>query len=1361
MARLRKERARARLTHTPFDYPLRPYTRSLSDYFVRASESHAPSDGIIGGLSTTQEAELQRLVQQLQLSDGAPGPSASWDGAVPRDEYVDEMLAMSLSQTEEMAPPELASPFDLFGFEGASDLVDPPLTFDVLSGFVSRHDYVSDFSSMDLSTFEYLPVSHVIDLSAPSSPTSQIFDIDDEIAQHDSDDDSSSASDSDPVDQRVSPAVGDTEIVDFGTADQPRELRIGSDLSTDERDSLIQLLRSYLDVFAWSYEDMPGLDPSIVQHRLPLLPQADRLREVETIAPSLELAGERGDPEAAQCRILISDLNKASPKDDFPLPHIDMLVDSTAGHSMLSFMDGFSGYSQILMAPEDMEKTSFITEWGTYCYRVMPFGLKNAGATYQRAATTLFHDMMHRDVEVYVDDMIVKSRDRSDHLAALERFFERIRQFRLRLNPKKCTFGVTSGKLLGYMVSERGIEVDPDKIRAILDMPAPRTEREVRGFLGRLQYISRFIARLTDICEPIFRLLRKSQPTVWDDQCQRAFERIREYLLSPPVLAPPTPGRPLLLYLSVSDVALGCMLAQLDDSGKDRAIYYLSKRMLDYETRYVMIERYCLALTRLVGRLMRWLVLLTEFDIHYVTQKSIRGSIVADHLASLPVSDARAIDDDFPDEDVAAVTSLSGWRMYFDGAANHSGYGIGVLLISPHGDHIPRSMEVFGDSNLVLRQIQGEWKTRDVKLKPYHAYLELLVGRFDDLRYTHLPRAQNQFADALATLASMIDIPVDATPDDGLPWYHDIYHFLRLGVYPEAATAKDKRALRQLATDSSSWRDTCIDDHLMGCYYYVWTAPLPIGDEREVSRVSDTRRSHSRAALELHALTSPWPFSVWGIDIIGKISPKSSSGHEFILVAIDYFTKWVEAASYARLTSSGVASFIRSHIICRYGVPHELISDRGVHFRAEVDTLVQRYSIRHHRSSAYRPQTNGAVEAANKNIKRILRRMVETSRDWSEKLPFALWAYRTSFRTSTGATPYSLVYGMEAMLPVEIEMGSLRVALEQQIPEADWAQARFDQLNLLDERRLRAADHVRAYQRKMARAFKKRGVDPRGRCMVDGFRWKPILRANQCGSAKESITTFFTYSIVASFLSLLVIHLIPFTSYSPYSDPSRHSQVHGSWGSLYMLHFIYEGMSFDHWVFEPSFLSFLSPYHLGLRYVPCLKTTLRPWDQMSSSAASTWTGLIQLCSDYQDQVHGSSRTCATSLTGCSSRRGHDRLSYGASEIHPAGSALLDTWIPSCLSTGRSMFDLILSDYSEEPLLSHSARFIPFDIVVWSCLWCLDFPRHHFKGMRSVTRPIGVILGSSGQIGYIGCHTGGIFSISDEIYGSSLMSHDRG
>ena len=139
-----------------------------------------------------------------------------------------------------------------------------------------------------------------------------------------------------------------------------------------------------------------------------------------------------------------------------------------------------------------------------------------------------------------------------------------------------------------------------------------------------------------------------------------------------------------------------------------------------------------------------------------------------------------------------------------------------------------------------------------------------------------------------------------------------------------------------------------------------------------------------------------------------------------------------------------------------------------------MDTLIQEYGIQHHRSSAYRPQTNGAVEAANKNIKRILRKMVETSRDWSEKLLFALWAYRTS----TGATPYSLVYGMEAMLPVEIEMRSLRVALEQHVSEVERVQSRYDQLSLLDEKRLRTAYHAQAYQRKMTCAFRKR-VRPR------------------------------------------------------------------------------------------------------------------------------------------------------------------------------------------------------------------------------------------------------------------------------------------
>ena len=188
------------------------------------------------------------------------------------------------------------------------------------------------------------------------------------------------------------------------------------------------------------------------------------------------------------------DLNKASLKDDFPLPHIDILVDNTARHALLSFMDDFSGYNQIKMAPEDMEKTSFITPWGTYCYKVMPFGLKNVGATYQRATTTLLRDLINKEVQVYVDDMIVKPKDREGHILALQKFFERIHFYKLRLNSNKCTFGMTSEKLLGFIVSQRGIKVDPKKIKAIVEMKPPRTEKEIQGFLGRIQYISKFIA---------------------------------------------------------------------------------------------------------------------------------------------------------------------------------------------------------------------------------------------------------------------------------------------------------------------------------------------------------------------------------------------------------------------------------------------------------------------------------------------------------------------------------------------------------------------------------------------------------------------------------------------------------------------------------------------------------------------------------------------------------------------------------------------------------------------------------------------------------------------------------------------------
>ncbi|XP_052736677.1 uncharacterized protein LOC128197875 [Vigna angularis] len=499
-----------------------------------------------------------------------------------------------------------------------------------------------------------------------------------------------------------------------------------------------------------------GLDTDIVQHKLPLkpeyLPVKQKLRRMKP-EMSLKIKEEvqkqfnagflavarypqwvanivpvpKKDGKVRMC-VDYRDLNRASSKDNFPLPHIDTLVDNTAKYSLFSFMDGFSGYNQIKMVPEDMEKTTFITLWGTFCYKVMSFGLKNAGATYQRAMVTIFHDMMHKEIEVYVDDMIAKSESEEEHILNLKKLFERLRKYELRLNPAKCTFGVKSGKLLGFVVSQKGIEVDPDKVRAISEMPMPRTEKEVRGFLGRLNYIARFISQLTATCEPMFKLLRKNQAVVWNEDCQAAFEKIKQYLQDPPVLRPPEPGRPLILYLTVLEKSMGCVLGQHDEAGKtEHAIYYLSKKFTDCEQRYSSLERTCCALAwaahrlrqymlshstwliskmdpikfifekpALTGRIARWQMLLSEYDIVYVTQKFVKGSALAEYLAHQPISDYQPMQPEFPDEDIMALLEENGenrdekaWTVLFDGASNVMGHGIGAVLVSPGKQYIP------------------------------------------------------------------------------------------------------------------------------------------------------------------------------------------------------------------------------------------------------------------------------------------------------------------------------------------------------------------------------------------------------------------------------------------------------------------------------------------------------------------------------------------------------------------------------------------------------------------------------------------------------------------------------------------------
>ena len=219
----------------------------------------------------------------------------------------------------------------------------------------------------------------------------------------------------------------------------------------------------------------------------------------------------------------LTELNKAFPKDPFPMPRIDQLVDATVGHPQMSFLDAFQGYHQIPLALEDQEKTAFVTPTRNYHYKVMPFGLKNVGSTYQRMMTKMFEPQLGKNIEVYIDDMVVKSKVASEHVGDLRSIFEILREHKLRLNASKCSFGVGSRKFLGYMVTHRGIEVNLDQVKAINDLQPPRNPKEVQKLTGMTIALNRFISRSADRCRPFFLLMNKWKGFEWTEECALAF----------------------------------------------------------------------------------------------------------------------------------------------------------------------------------------------------------------------------------------------------------------------------------------------------------------------------------------------------------------------------------------------------------------------------------------------------------------------------------------------------------------------------------------------------------------------------------------------------------------------------------------------------------------------------------------------------------------------------------------------------------------------------------------------------------------------------------------------------------------------
>ncbi|XP_075098662.1 uncharacterized protein LOC142175646 [Nicotiana tabacum] len=442
--------------------------------------------------------------------------------------------------------------------------------------------------------------------------------------------------------------------------------------------------------------------------------------------------------------------------------HRSGLVNSGSGGAPSESRDGEPGYNQIKMDSLDEEKTSFITDRGTYLYKAMQFGLKNDGATYQRLILC---------------------------------------KFNMKLNPQKCAFGVSSGKFLGFLVSNRDIELNPAQIKAIEEISDILTsKKEVQRLTGRITALGRFISKSLEKCFKFFSALKKQNQFEWSEECQQALKNLKVYLSNPPLLAKPKDGEKLFVYLAVSEVAVSAVLVR-EDQGKQSPIYYVSKSLLDAETRYPHLEKLALALTMasrklrpyfqchpismitayplrnilhkqdLSGRLAKWAIELSEYDITYQPRIAIKSQVLADFVADF----SQGIHLEAEKQLQIFNGSKPGtWTLFTDGSSNVKGAGLGIVPVPPTGETIRQAIKCHPITNNEA-EYEVVIAAREARVQQYLEKARDLVRQFQIWKVMQIPREENAEADALANLASAAENFSKVGKLKGLPQHLTIW----------------------------------------------------------------------------------------------------------------------------------------------------------------------------------------------------------------------------------------------------------------------------------------------------------------------------------------------------------------------------------------------------------------------------------------------------------------------------------------------------------------------------------------------------------------------------------------------------------
>ena len=665
----------------------------------------------------------------------------------------------------------------------------------------------------------------------------------------------------------------------------------------------------------------------------------------------------------------------------------------------------------------------------------------------------IFQDFLRHFLEVFIDDFAVFSA-KPDHLKFLKKTFERCRETNLKLHPGKCFLGMESGLLLGHVVSKSGLKVDLDKVKAILALTAPTNVREIRGFLGCVGYYQRFIKDYTRKALPLTELLKKEEEFSWNPERQSAFEELKLTLSRAPILSPPDWAKEFHVTLDASGWCLGAILWQYDDSNRESPVYYASRQMSLAEKKYTTTEREALAVIyackkfqhyllgyRIVfhtdhdslkylvnkpdlsGRIARWILLLQEFN-YEVVVKAGKANANADYLSRQRGTEAvEDIQAKFPDE--------------FSDEPNRKNAQV-LHIIDEEESEFFEIISYLVDQTYPVGLSREEKSVFQSKVAPYTIIQGVLfrIGADEQLKHCLEKRERKQVMRAL-----------HSGPSGG--------HF--------AATTTANRI-----RSASYW----------------W--PYLVRDVKAYVGSCDQCQRTGAPAFRNHWPLTPIipisPFEKWGIDFVGPINPVSARRNRYIILAIDYATKWVEARPTRKNDATTAATFLFEEIMMRFGHPLEIVSDRGTHFHNDVICdITTKYLINHRKTTPYNPKANGLTKRANGIIGKVLNKLVAAHKtDWDLKLPSAVHAYNTSEKRTTGRNPYFLVFGQVAVHGIELDVETHRIMAAGTGNRIEDLNARLIAIEDLEEARNEALDRTIEVQTKRKEEFDSKLPDDHG-----------------------------------------------------------------------------------------------------------------------------------------------------------------------------------------------------------------------------------------------------------------------------------------